>query len=115
MWGLAAYGADGVQGVIEMLQTELARYMGMCGKSRLARCCDRTSLRVARATGRRRRQRGSAVGPIETRWLQSRSRRKALARARRRGRGVAALRPALSAQLDPRPLNDHSGCRASTR
>jgi 4-hydroxymandelate oxidase len=33
MWGLAAYGADGVQGVIEMLQTELARYMAMCGKS----------------------------------------------------------------------------------
>ena len=36
MWGLAAYGADGVQGVIEMLQTELARYMAMCGKSNLA-------------------------------------------------------------------------------
>ncbi|HWW88899.1 MAG TPA: alpha-hydroxy-acid oxidizing protein [Vicinamibacterales bacterium] len=36
MWGLAAYGADGVQGVIEMLQTELARYMAMCGRSRLA-------------------------------------------------------------------------------
>jgi 4-hydroxymandelate oxidase len=33
MWGLAAYGAEGVQGVIEMLQTELARYMAMCGKS----------------------------------------------------------------------------------
>jgi 4-hydroxymandelate oxidase len=31
MWGLAAYGADGVQGVVEMLQTELARYMSMCG------------------------------------------------------------------------------------
>ena len=36
MWGLAAYGADGVQGVLQMLQTELARYMGMCGKIRLA-------------------------------------------------------------------------------
>ncbi|MGE3508654.1 MAG: alpha-hydroxy-acid oxidizing protein [Vicinamibacterales bacterium] len=35
MWGLAAYGADGVRGVLEMLQTELARYMAMCGKSRL--------------------------------------------------------------------------------
>lgn len=35
MWGLAAYGAEGVQGVIEMLQTELARYMAMCGKSRV--------------------------------------------------------------------------------
>jgi isopentenyl diphosphate isomerase/L-lactate dehydrogenase-like FMN-dependent dehydrogenase len=33
MWGLAAYGAEGVQGVLEMLQTELARYMAMCGKS----------------------------------------------------------------------------------
>jgi 4-hydroxymandelate oxidase len=33
MWGLAAYGAEGVQGVIEMLQTELARYVAMCGKS----------------------------------------------------------------------------------
>ena len=36
MWGLAAYGADGVQGVVEMLQTELARYMGMCGRPTLA-------------------------------------------------------------------------------
>ena len=35
MWGLAAYGADGVQAVVELLQTELARYMGMCGKSNL--------------------------------------------------------------------------------
>ena len=45
MWGLAAYGADGVQGVVEMLQTELARYMGMCGKSNL-RMLDRTLLSV---------------------------------------------------------------------
>ena len=45
MWGLAAYGADGVQGVLEMLQTELARYMAMCGKSNLA-MLDRTLLRV---------------------------------------------------------------------
>src|SRR3569833_934226 len=36
MWGLAAYGADGVQGVVEMLQTELARYMCMCGRPYLA-------------------------------------------------------------------------------
>jgi len=36
MWGLAAYGADGVQGVVEMLQTELARYMCMCGRLSLA-------------------------------------------------------------------------------
>ena len=36
MWGLAAYGADGVQSVVEMLQTELARYMCMCGRPSLA-------------------------------------------------------------------------------
>jgi 4-hydroxymandelate oxidase len=48
MWGLAAYGADGVQGVLEMLQTELARYMAMCGKSNLA-MLDRSLLRVHRA------------------------------------------------------------------
>jgi 4-hydroxymandelate oxidase len=35
MWGLAAYGAEGVRGVIEMLQTELARYTAMCGRSRV--------------------------------------------------------------------------------
>jgi isopentenyl diphosphate isomerase/L-lactate dehydrogenase-like FMN-dependent dehydrogenase len=35
MWGLAAYGDAGVQSVVEMLQTELARYMGMCGKPNL--------------------------------------------------------------------------------
>ena len=45
MWGLAAYGADGVQGVIEMLQTELARYMAMCGKSTV-KMLDRTVLQV---------------------------------------------------------------------
>ena len=31
VWGLAAYGAQGVQGVLEMLQSELARNMAMCG------------------------------------------------------------------------------------
>ncbi len=36
MWGLAAYGADGVQAVVEMLQTELARVMGCCGTPNLA-------------------------------------------------------------------------------
>ncbi len=45
MWGLAAYGAAGVQGVIEMLQTELARYMGQCGKSNL-KMLDRTVVKV---------------------------------------------------------------------
>jgi 4-hydroxymandelate oxidase len=36
MWGLAAYGAEGVQGVLEMLQTETARYMAMCCRPNLA-------------------------------------------------------------------------------
>ena len=31
LWGLAAYGADGVQAVLEMAQTELARNMIMIG------------------------------------------------------------------------------------
>jgi 4-hydroxymandelate oxidase len=49
MWGLAAYGADGVQGVLEMLQTELARYMAMCGRSRIE-MLRRDVLRVHAAT-----------------------------------------------------------------
>ena len=36
MWGLAAYGASGVQGAVEMLQTDMARFMGMCGRATLA-------------------------------------------------------------------------------
>jgi 4-hydroxymandelate oxidase len=34
LWGLAAYGARGVQQVMEQLQTELARDMAMCGITR---------------------------------------------------------------------------------
>ena len=49
MWGLAAYGADGVRGVIEMLQTELARYMAMCGRTRVE-ALRRDVLRVHGAT-----------------------------------------------------------------
>jgi 4-hydroxymandelate oxidase len=45
MWGLAAYGAEGAQGVVEMLQTELARYMCMCGRPTLA-AVDSSLLRV---------------------------------------------------------------------
>ena len=45
IWGLAAYGDAGVQGVVEMLQTELARYMGMCGRPTL-KSLDRTALKV---------------------------------------------------------------------
>ncbi|MEZ5292926.1 MAG: alpha-hydroxy-acid oxidizing protein [Vicinamibacterales bacterium] len=35
-WGLAAYGADGVQGVLETLQTELGRVMACCGTPTLS-------------------------------------------------------------------------------
>ena len=45
MWGLAAYGEAGVQSVVEMAQTELARYMGMCGKVNL-KALDRTAVKV---------------------------------------------------------------------
>jgi 4-hydroxymandelate oxidase len=48
MWGLAAYGADGVRGIVEMLQTELARYMAMCGRPHL-KMLDRSLLRLHRA------------------------------------------------------------------
>ena len=36
MWGLAAYGAEGVQTVIEILQTELARNMAASGRPTIA-------------------------------------------------------------------------------
>jgi 4-hydroxymandelate oxidase len=52
MWGLAAYGADGVQGVVEMLQTELARYMCMCGRPTLA-AVDASLVRVHAPLGAR--------------------------------------------------------------
>jgi 4-hydroxymandelate oxidase len=45
MWGLTAYGDAGVQNVIEMAQTELGRYMGMCGKPNL-KALDRTAIKV---------------------------------------------------------------------
>ena len=35
MWGLAAYGAEGVQVVVEILQTELARNMAASGRPRI--------------------------------------------------------------------------------
>jgi 4-hydroxymandelate oxidase len=53
MWGLAAYGADGVQGVVEMLQTELARYMCMCGRPTLA-AVDASLVRVHAPLGARK-------------------------------------------------------------
>jgi len=36
MWGLAAYGADGVQAVVELLQSDLGRNMGALGAPNLA-------------------------------------------------------------------------------
>jgi isopentenyl diphosphate isomerase/L-lactate dehydrogenase-like FMN-dependent dehydrogenase len=35
MWGLAAYGAAGVQTVLELLQTELARNMAASGRPKI--------------------------------------------------------------------------------
>ena len=61
MWGLAAYGADGVQGIVEMLQTELARYMAMCGRSEV-KMLDRTMLRLHGAAPARKPAPGSTAG-----------------------------------------------------
>ena len=47
MWALSAYGADGVQRILEMLQTELARDMAMCGKPNLE-AIDGTVLKIHR-------------------------------------------------------------------
>jgi 4-hydroxymandelate oxidase len=72
MWGLAAYGADGVQGVVEMLQTELARYMGMCGKSHL-NLLDRTMLRVHDALPVKTPATGPLLGASERRFEKDRN------------------------------------------
>jgi 4-hydroxymandelate oxidase len=45
LWGLAAYGADGVRTVLEMLQSETARDMALCGKPNLA-SIDRSLVRM---------------------------------------------------------------------
>jgi isopentenyl diphosphate isomerase/L-lactate dehydrogenase-like FMN-dependent dehydrogenase len=37
MWGLAAYGSEGVQSVVELLQTDLARNFALLGVSNPAR------------------------------------------------------------------------------
>jgi len=47
LWGLAAYGAEGVQRSIELLQTELARDMAMCGRPTL-KSIDATVVKVHR-------------------------------------------------------------------
>ena len=48
MWGLAAYGADGVQGVVEMLQTEVGRDLGHCGTPTL-KAINRTHVKIHQA------------------------------------------------------------------
>ena len=48
LWGLAAYGAEGVQRLVELLQTELARDMAMCGRVNL-QSIDRTLVRIHRS------------------------------------------------------------------
>jgi 4-hydroxymandelate oxidase len=45
LWGLSAYGADGVQYAMELLQTELARTMAMCGRRTLKEI-SRTAIRL---------------------------------------------------------------------
>jgi 4-hydroxymandelate oxidase len=47
------------------------------------------------------------VGAIETRWHQSTSRRKAIAKLARLAAASPLFSSALSAQLDPRPLGEH--------
>jgi 4-hydroxymandelate oxidase len=48
LWGLAAYGAEGVQKVIELMQTELARDMAMCGRVNI-KAIDRSLVKVHRS------------------------------------------------------------------
>jgi isopentenyl diphosphate isomerase/L-lactate dehydrogenase-like FMN-dependent dehydrogenase len=46
--GLRAYGAEGVQSVLEMLQTGVGRTMGMCGKPSI-KSIDRTAVKIHEA------------------------------------------------------------------
>jgi 4-hydroxymandelate oxidase len=45
VWGLAAYGAEGVRAVVELIQSEFARDMAMCGKVNI-KSLDPTVLRI---------------------------------------------------------------------
>jgi 4-hydroxymandelate oxidase len=47
IWGLAAYGAAGVQNVVELIQTEFARDMVMCGKVNI-KSIDRSVVKIHR-------------------------------------------------------------------
>ena len=109
MWGLAAYGSDGVQGVVEMLQTELARYMAMSRQPDLE-ALDRTLLQDS--------QRESSEGTRGTNrnGLAAGSHSPACVDQPRR-----AWRPGprsfvvAAAQLDPRPLRNTCDSLAWTR
>ena len=48
VWGLAAYGPEGAQQVLEMLQTEVARDMAHCGKPTI-KDIDRTVVKLHEA------------------------------------------------------------------
>jgi isopentenyl diphosphate isomerase/L-lactate dehydrogenase-like FMN-dependent dehydrogenase len=45
LWGLGAYGEPGAAKVLELLRTELALAMGLCGKANIA-SLDRSLLRM---------------------------------------------------------------------
>jgi isopentenyl diphosphate isomerase/L-lactate dehydrogenase-like FMN-dependent dehydrogenase len=45
LWGLGAYGEEGVKRVLELLRMELALAMGLCGKPNLA-SIDRSIIRL---------------------------------------------------------------------
>lgn len=47
VWGLAAYGSEGVRTVLEMLQSELARSMALCGKPDV-KSIDRSLVKIHR-------------------------------------------------------------------
>jgi 4-hydroxymandelate oxidase len=47
LWGLGAYGSDGVQTVMQMIQSETARTMNLCGKPTVA-LLDRTMMRISK-------------------------------------------------------------------
>jgi isopentenyl diphosphate isomerase/L-lactate dehydrogenase-like FMN-dependent dehydrogenase len=50
LWGLGAYGSEGVTQILQMVQTELARTMGLSGRANLA-SIDRTLLQFDRRFG----------------------------------------------------------------
>jgi 4-hydroxymandelate oxidase len=47
LWGLAAYGAEGVQTIVELIQSGFARDMAMCGKVNI-KSVDRTVIKIHR-------------------------------------------------------------------